>query len=159
MGGYVPSVERVTGSPNIHYFPEKSGGGALDFYTNDLVKLDSTGGLVAADAGGDNTVLGIVQQNAPGAGNETTMIPVDVLDGSEEISVKYKASPTAQTLVGDVVDFTIVVSATAGSTVDESGATTDAVVIDRDVRDEWGTSGGRLIVRFFSDVLQTVPST
>ncbi len=153
MGGSVPSVERVTGSPNIHFYPEATTGSALDFYANDLVKLDSTGGVIIATSG---SMLGIVQRNAPGDGSE---IEVDVLDGTEEVSGIYKASSTAQTLVSDIVDFTFTVSATAGHTLDESGATTDAIVIDHDTRDEWGTTSGRLTVRIFPTALQTVPSS
>ena len=156
MGGYVPSVERVTGSPNIHFYPEASTGSANDFYANDLVKFDSTGGRIIATGNGDGTIMGIVQANAPGDGSD---LPVDVLDGTEEVSVKYKASATAQTLVRDIVDFTFTVSATAGHTVDESGATTDALVIDHDVRDEWGVSGGRLLVKIFPTALQLAPSS
>ena len=149
MGGYIRSVSRVTGVPNIHYFQEASGGSANAFYVGDLVKIDASGELVIATAG---VILGIAEKVA--TGTASTEIPVDVISADEEFVAKYKASATAEALAQDIADFTFTVSSTAGHTLDESGATTDVRIVDHDPRDKWTTSGGRLIVRFLDSALQ-----
>lgn len=141
------SVIRKKGNPNVHHYQEAAAGVANAFYAGDLVKVDSVGELVIATAG---AILGIALKTA--TGTASTEIPVDVLGSMDEVSVKYKASATAEALALDMVDFTFTANA---HTVDETGATTDAVVIDHDGEDAWGTTSGRLIVRIVSSALQT----
>jgi hypothetical protein len=149
MGGYVRSVSRVVGPPNIHYYQEAAAGLINAFHPGDLVKLNAAGELVIASAG---VILGIAEKTA--TGTASTEIPVDVISADEEFIAKYKAAATAEALAQDIADFTFTVSTTAGHTLDESGATTDARIVDHDPRDPWTTSGGRLIIRFLDSALQ-----
>lgn len=141
------SVIRKDRNPNVHYYQEAAAGSANDFYAGDLVQVDSAGELIIATA---SNILGIALKTA--TGTASTEIPVDVLGDMDEISVKYKASATAEGLALDLVDFTF----TAGAhTVNETGATTGAIVIDHDEHDPWGTTSGRLIVRILPASLQS----
>ena len=137
------SCYRVTGSPNIHEYPE-SADTALDFYANDLVQINTDGEVAVATAG---VIYGIAKKNATGV--QGTLIPVDILTQSCEFSAKYKAAATDDSLVTDILDFTF----TAGAhTLDETGATTDVVCVDHGV-DAWGVSGGRLICRLLASAV------
>ncbi len=143
----VESVQRKSRNPNIHYYQEAAAGSANAFYVGDLVKVDGSGELIIADS---TNILGIAQKTA--TGTASTEIPVDVLGSGDEVSVPYKASATAEGLALDSVDFTFTPGA---QTVSESGGSVDAVVIDHDEGDPWGTTSGRLIVRMLSSALQT----
>ncbi|HUW46172.1 MAG TPA: hypothetical protein VMW50_10315 [Dehalococcoidia bacterium] len=135
------SVLNYTGnSPQVIGVQEASAGSANDFYAQDLVKADSNGELVIATAG---VILGIAR--SPASGTASTVIPVELPNLNDVYVANYKASATAEALIGDVVDFVFTVGA---HTLDESSATTDAYVVGLDPRDAVGTSGGRLLFRF-----------
>jgi len=144
--GNPPSVSFVIGNPQIVEHQEAAAGSANDFYKGDLVKLTS-GELVIATAG---AILGIALKAA--TGTASTAIPVLVVNPIDIYVAKYKASATAESLKGSVIDFVF----TAGAhTLDDSGATTDAVVYDLDPRDAEGDSGGRLLFKFQSTACQS----
>jgi len=109
-------------------------GDALMFTSDGYVAI-STAGIIHA----------IAKEDASG----TTANPteVEMIDFNELYVCRYKASATAQNLVGQIADFTFTVG---GHTLDESGATTDVVIYALDNRDAVGTSGGRLLVRFLT---------
>jgi hypothetical protein len=134
------SVELKSGNPQVVWIEEASASSANDWYANDLVKTDASGELVIATAG---VIMGIAKRAA--TGTASTKIPVELISVDNLYVAKYKASATTEALIGDVVDFTF----TAGAhTLDESGASTDADVVMLDPRDDVGTSGGRLVIRF-----------
>lgn len=143
------SVERHDGGePNVVGVEEHATHGSFEF--GDLVKFASNGKVQIATAG---AIDGIARKKY--TGTENTIIPVELIDANGIYSVRYKASATAVSLRGDCVDFTF----TAGEhTVDESGADTDAYVVGFDERDAIGTSGGRLLIRFYGTLL-TATST
>ena len=134
------SVELWAGNPQVVWVEEASAGSANDFYAGDLVKYDANGELVIATAG---AISGIARKAATGTAG--TKIPMELISADNLYVAKYKASATTEALQGDTLDFTF----TAGAhTLDESGATTDVDCVMLDPRDDVGTSGGRLIVRF-----------
>jgi hypothetical protein len=149
MGGYVRSITRHTGVPNIHYYQEATAGSANAFYAGDLVQMDSSGELVIASSG---VILGIAEKTA--TGTASTEIPVDVVSADEEFIGKYTSSATSEALAQDLGDFTFTVSATAGHTIAVGGSDADLRIVDHDPRDPWTTSGGRLIIRFLDSALQ-----
>ena len=126
--GYIPQVITATESAGESY---KKG---------DLIHLDSDGLVEIATAG---NIDGIAKADASGTAN--TLTEIELIDLNQLYTCAYKASATAQTLVGALADFVF----TAGAhTLDDSGATTDVFVVALDPRDTLGTSGGRLIFRF-----------
>jgi hypothetical protein len=136
----VPSVELKAGNPQVVFIQEASAGSANDFYAGDLVKVDSNGELVIATAG---AITGIARRAA--TGTASTKIPVELISDDNLYVAKYKASATTEALIGDTLDFTFTASA---HTLDESSATTDVDCVMLDPRDDVGTSGGKLVVRF-----------
>lgn len=84
MASGIPlSVERLSGTPNVHLYTDTSGTGAYN--KGDLVRIDTSGTLVIAtdvDATNAQGILGIAMADAPG--DTTTKTPVDVItsDGS-----------------------------------------------------------------------------
>ena len=149
MGGYVRSVTRVTGSPNIHYYQEASAGSANAFYAGDLVQLDAAGELVIADG---TAILGIAEKTA--TGTASTEIPVDVIS-AEELFIMKSSETTLEAHAQDFGAITFTLSATAGHTVASGGANTDECrIIDHHPADPWGTLNGRLIVKFLDAELQ-----
>ncbi len=149
MGGYIRSVTRHTGTPNIHYYQEASAGSANAFYIGDLVRLDASGELIIATTG---NILGIAEKVA--TGTSSTEIPVDVVSADEEFIMKYTTSATDEAHAQDLGDITFTLSATAGHTVAVGGSDNDIRIVDHDPRDPWTTSGGRLIIRFLDKALQ-----
>jgi len=144
----VASVELMAGNPQVIAIEEAAAGSANDFYAGDLVKTNTDGELVIATAG---AIMGIARQAA--TGTASTKIPVELISADNLYVAKYKAAATTEALVGDVLDFTF----TAGAhTLDESGATTDVDCVGLDPRDDLGTSGGRLIIRFDPNAITMV---
>ena len=141
------SVRRKYGKPNIVRIQEASASSANDWYAGDLVKVDSSGELVIATAG---AIYGIARSAA--SGTASTWHNVDVLGHDDIITVKYKASATTEGLTTDTVDFTFTAN---GHTVDESGASTDAVVVGFDPINAIGATGGRLLVKILPAAIQT----
>lgn len=131
-------------APQVLPYPEDATHGS--FSAGDLVFIHTNGKIrIAVAAGG---ITGIVRSGYTGTAD--TIHEVELLDVANVYSVRYKASATAQTLVGDCLDFTMTVG---GHTLDESGATTDVYCVGLDPRDSLGTSGGRLLVRFYGTLL------
>jgi hypothetical protein len=117
-------------------------GATQTFHPGDLVKLDTSGYVVIATSG---AITGIACQHATGTTAAT--IEWEPICFDAIYSAHYKASATAQTLVGDCLDFTTL---TVGAhSLDESGATTDVYCVGLDSRDPVATSGGRLLVKFY----------
>ena len=140
------SVVAYTGlAPQVVENEEASAGSANDFYDGDLVKADANGELVIGTAG---AFLGVARKTA--TGTASTKIPVDLINLAEIYVVRYKASATAEALIGDCLDFTFTASA---HTLDESSATTDVYCVGLHDGDAVGTSGGRLLVRFFATAI------
>jgi len=128
-----------------HYFQEAAASSANDWYAGDLVKLDSNGELVIATAG---AILGIACKAA--SGTASTEIPVIVLDSTMTCVAKHTTSATNENMAGDVHDFTF----TAGAHTLATGGTTDVAILDNHPDDAWGTSGGKMLVRFLDAGLQ-----
>lgn len=125
-------------------------GATQTFDRGDLVTLDTSGYVIVATAG---SIYGIACKDASGttgANIEWEPICFDAI-----YSAHYKASATTLALVGDCLDFTFTIG---GHTLDESGATTDVYCIGLDYRDDLGTSGGRLLVKFYG-AMATAPAT
>ena len=138
------SVELVVpgGTPQVFNFPEDATSGS--FSAGDLVKVHTNGKVRIATAG---AITGIALKGYSGTADTAT--PVMLIDPDAIYSARYKASATAQTLVGDILDFTFTVGA---HTLDEGSATTDVYCVDLDPRDATGTSGGRLLFRFMGSL-------
>ncbi len=137
------------GRPQVLPFPEDATHGT--FSAGDLVFIHTNGKVRIAVA--DGPISGIARTKYTG----TTDSPIDVelLDPHAVYSARYKASATAQTLVGDCLDFVMTVGA---HTLNETGAGTDVYCVGLDPRDALGVSGGRLLVRFYP-VLLTASAT
>ena len=132
------SVELFRGNPGqVVYIQEATGGAANDFYAGDLVKTDSSGQVVIATAG---AIFGIARKTALG---DDGYLEVELINYNSVYKIFYKSSGTAVTLVGDVIDATFTPGA---HTWDESGATTDAMVVE--LIDPANTTGGALGIRF-----------
>jgi ethanolamine utilization protein EutA (predicted chaperonin) len=113
------------------------------FDAGDLVKLSSGYAAIATSG----AISGIAHTNA--TGTTSTSIDVELLNPNSIYKVTYHADAITQALVGDLVDFTVL---TAGAhTVEESGATTDAYVVE--LIDPVGTTSGKLGVRFLGALL------
>ena len=145
----IVSNKRIVGSPNIHYYDEDNALAANAFQVGDLVKLNSDGELVIATSG---AILGIALASATGVDN--TAIPVDVI-GTDEFSAVWTSEATSETLVNDIADFTF----TTGAQVLTGGGSADAVVVDHDPKDEWGTTSGRVIVKLIPAAAQMGDAT
>jgi hypothetical protein len=120
----------------------EEGATAGGFLIGDLVKYDAAGQVVIATSG---AVAGIALQNA--SGTQATKILIEEITPDTKYVAVYKASATAQALVGDLVDFTF---GAGGHTLDETGATTDAYVVG--FKDAVGTTSGKLIIKFLFSV-------
>ena len=125
-------------------------GATQTYEAGDLIKLDTNGYVVVATAGAINGIACKDATGTTGAVAEWEPICFDAI-----YSAKYKASATARALIGDCLDFTFTIG---GHTLDESGATTDVWCVELDPRDAVGTSGGRLLVRFYA-TMNTAPAT
>ncbi|MFA5379524.1 MAG: hypothetical protein WC455_27450 [Dehalococcoidia bacterium] len=110
------------------------------FKEGDLVHINSDGLIEIATAG---NIDGIARQDA--SGTTSAAIPIELIELDAIYSAHYKASATAQTLCGILMDFVFTVGA---HTLDDDGASTDAVSLQLDPRDALGTSGGRILFRF-----------
>ena len=124
--------------PHVVQIQEAAAGSANDFYIGDLVKA-TDGELVIATA---QTILGIARKTA--TGTASTEIPVELLNINTIYTANYTASATAETLIGDILDFTF----TAGAHYLSTGGTTDTYCVGLHPRDAVGTSGGRVLFRF-----------
>ena len=122
----------------------QEGASAGSFVDGDLVKTDSAGQVVIASAG---KVLGIARKTA--TGTQATVIPVELIDFHSIYTIPYKASPTAQTVVGVALDLTY--GAGAHTATDASSSALEVECVGLHPGDVVTTSGGRLLVRFKSD--------
>jgi len=129
--------------PQVLTFPEHATSGS--FSAGDLVKIATNGKVQIAT---DGVITGIARRGY--SGTENTVQEVELIDPNAIYSARYKASATAQSLAGDCLDFTFTVG---GHTLNETSATTDVYCVGLDPRDAVGTSGGRLLVRFFGTLL------
>ena len=135
----MPSVGWISG-PSPQVVPAQEGTGQ-SYKAGDLVKF-SSGQLVIATAG---AIDGIARRDASGTAN--TVCEVELINFDSVYVAQYKASATAQTLVGSIVDFVFTVGE---HTLDESAASTDAYCVALDPRDAVTTSGGRLYFKFMT---------
>jgi hypothetical protein len=119
-------------------------GATQTFNDGDLVKLVS-GYAVIATAG---VISGIAHTDATGV--TSTSIDVELLNPNSTYKVLYHTDATAQTLVGDCLDFTFTIGGN-GHTVDETSATTDVYCVG--LIDPAATTSGKLEVRFVAAVL------
>lgn len=118
------------------------------FEVGDLVKVD--GGKVQK-VSSDENIFGIALKKY--TDSEDSDIPVEVIDTSK-IYVAEADTTTAQTQVGN--DYGLNIGAAGSMSVDigDTG-TTSVVVVGLDPRDAVGATGGRLLVKFMSAVLDT----
>jgi hypothetical protein len=135
------SVEWVSGTPPQAFVYPEGGSNNQAFKAGDLVKFVS-GKVEIATSG---AIDGIARTDANGDTDEDVVVELINLDSV--YTARYTASATAQTLVGDILDFTFTLGA---HVLDESGATTDVVCVQLDPRDPVTTSGGRLYVKFLA---------
>lgn len=115
------------------------------FKVGDLVVTDSNGLIVVATAG---NILGIAMDDASGTAN--TVIRVELINGIDIYSVPIgSATATAQTNVGAAGDIVF----TAGAQyIDIDTTTSEVNVVGFD--DALGTTGGKLLVRFYMKNLE-----
>lgn len=133
------SVKGYTGlATQVLEYQEDTDASANDWYVGDLVKSESgSGQIVIATAG---AVLGIAQKTAAG---DDGYLNVELIN-LNEIYVSDYNTTTAQSLIGDVLDYTF----TAGAHTLATGGTTDVYCVGLHPGDAVGTDGGRLLVRF-----------
>ena len=133
------SVELISGNPIVVKGVEHATSGS--FQVGDLVKIGTNGKWRIGTAG---LFYGIARRNA--ATVEDTVHEVELISFGNVYSVHYVGA-TSVALIGDAVDFTF----TAGAhTCVEGGAGADAYVVALDTRDAVGTTGGRILVRFYT---------
>jgi hypothetical protein len=144
----IEAIQRLTGTPNVHEFPED--GTDETFKNGDLVGLTTSGTVTIAAAG---KILGIARRDATGVAN--TQIPVDLIDTHSDFSAPLTSGETAaQTIVGDERSFVF----TAGAQTLSANEGTDCVVIALDGRSLSGgngVAGGRMVFRFQGNLLDT----
>lgn len=138
------SVELKSGNPQVVWIEEAAASSANDWYAGDLVKTNTDGELVIATAG---AIRGIARRAAQGVDN--TKIPVELISHDNLYVVSNTAAATTEDLVGEMADFTF----TPGEHYVTTAGTTDVDVIGLDPRDDLGTSGGRLVVRFMATAI------
>lgn len=142
------SVELKSGNPQVVQIQERAAAVANEWYAGDLVKTDANGELVIATAG---AILGIARRAAQGV--DSTKIPVELISHDNLYVVKNTAAATTESLIGTTADFTF----TAGEHYVTTGGTTDVDIMGLDPRDDLGTSGGRLVVRFLGTAITDLP--
>jgi len=142
------SVELKSGNPQVVQIQEAAASSENDWYAGDLVKTDANGELVIATAG---AILGIARRAAQGV--DSTKIPVELISHDNLYVVKNTAAATTESLIGTTADFTF----TAGAHYVTTGGTTDVDIMGLDPRDDLGTSGGRLVVRFLGTAITDLP--
>ncbi len=124
-------------APQVIDYQEGATSGS--FAKGDLVKTDSSGQVVLADAG---NILGVALKGF--TGTQGSVIPVAVLNFDAWYVMAYSTA-TAQALVGSTLDITF----SYGAQVVGTGTTTKEVeIIALHPGDAVTTSGGRLIIRF-----------
>ncbi len=142
------SVENASSNnPQVVRCVEHASAGS--FQRGDLVKLASNGKAQIATAG---VIFGIARADA--TGTEDTVFEVERVNANDLYRARYTSSATSQALQGDVVDFTF----TAGAhTLSESGATTDAYVVDFDLSggESIGDTGGKLLIQFIQTAIDS----
>ena len=132
------SVELISGNPIVVKATEHATDGA--WKAGDLLIIGTNGKMQIATAG---AIYAIARSDA--SGTENTVHEIELISFDNVYSARYSGT-TSVALIGDCVDFTF----TAGAhTLSESGATTDAYVVGLDTRDAVGTSGGRLLIKFY----------
>ena len=133
------SVELISGNPIVVKGVEHATDGGWKI--GDLLKIGSNGKWQIGTAG---LFYGIARADANGA--ENFVHEIELISFGNVYSVTYSGT-TSVALIGDAVDFTF----TAGAhTCVEGGAGADAYVVGLDTRDAVATSGGRLLVRFYT---------
>lgn len=115
------------------------------FKEGDLIHLDSDGKVEIATAG---NIDGIARKDASGTTNAE--IPYELIELDTVYSCAYKAAATERTDLGLKADFVFTVGA---HTLDESGASTDALLVGLDGRDAVGATGGRYLFRFLPTLI------
>jgi hypothetical protein len=129
--------------PQVLTFEE--GAGTQTFKVGDLVVSDSSGQVVIATAG---NILGIARDDA--TGTTASAIRVELINGYDIYSVPIgSATATAQTNVGAGGD---IVFTAGGQYIDIHTTTQEVYVVGFD--DALGTTGGRLLVRFYMDHIE-----
>jgi hypothetical protein len=137
-------IKRISGSPNIQEFTMASATPAV--VQGDLVKIDGNGLVALASTG---VIGGIMKSKDPSSTTTKVLVDVILTDNSEFV-IPYKASTTAQTIVGDYAAITF-----TSNTLSVDDSSDGDVIIQRlDPRDAVGTTSGRVIVRFKPASLQ-----
>ena len=139
------SFRQYTGlEPQVLTFLE--GAGTQTFVPGDLVVTDSAGQVVIATAG---NILGIARDAA--TGTQASEVRVELINGYDIYSVHIgSGTATAQANVGMAGDIVF----TAGAQyIDIDTTTSEVYVVGFD--DALGTTGGRLLVRFYMKNLET----
>lgn len=136
-------VQRIAGKPHIRKYLADDA--TADFVSGDLVKLDSSGLLTIATA---QYVLGIAMEDHPGTA--TDYVKVDIIMPGDEFLI-HSSTTTATTDVGDVLD--VDPTTTAVTTTSTSHDT--LTVLGLYPGDATGTSGGRFVVSFNPECLQS----
>jgi len=130
-------------NPQVVHIDENDGASANDWYDGDLVKTDAGGEVCIATAG---AMLGIARKTATGVDN--TDIPVELLDiHSIYTSRVASGTTTAETYIGDILDFTF----TAGAHTLAIGGTTDVYCVGLHPVDG-ALDGGRILYRFLYSI-------
>lgn len=125
-------------------------GASQTYDAGDLITFNTSGYVIVATAG---SIYGIATKDA--TGTTEAVAEYEPLCFDAVYSASYKASATAQALVGDCLDFTFTIG---GHTLDETSATTDVWCIGLDPRDAVTTTSGRLLVKFYG-AMATAPAT
>lgn len=122
------------------------------FSAGDLVSVASNGKLRIAQA--DTAILGIARKKYTSDTLGTAKIPVELISTNSIYSVRITdtggdtTTGATDTLIGDGMGFINIT--TGGSQVvgDTSGDSAVAYCVGRDPRDDSGTVGGRILIRF-----------
>ena len=144
------SVELYSGEPGpvLDYAQHAT---PSSFKAGDLVTIDSTGGIKIASAA--VKFLGIARQDADTVAGQR--IPVELIDSNAIYSVRISTTGsdtttgTSDTALGDAFGFVF----TAGAHAVSDTLTASVYMVGIDDRDDTGTVGGRILVRFYGTAL------
>lgn len=133
------SVVTYTGlSSQTLPYHEYHGSGANAFYTGDLIKTNTNGEVQIATAG---AISGIAQTTATGV--DQHVIDVALLNPNEIYVGKHTTTITAESMIGDILDFTFGV----GAHTLAIGGTVDCYCVGLHP-DDGALISGRLLIRF-----------
>jgi len=138
------SVIRQNGTPIVIKGVEAAG--SQSFKEGDLIQFNADGKVAIA---AEDVIDGIARANA--SGTTDASIDIELIDPAATY-VGYYSTTTAQNIVGNIADFTVV---TAGGMRLTTGGTTDAYIVALDPRDAVGTDGGRVIFRFLGSLFDS----